>query len=399
LGDGNTLHHEPYLKTLRRMCVNTGMHQHVPGYSDTPLFDRYPLKYMNRLQPIEQYDRDEILPRIHAVEFLGEPQYGGGRPVPPMEVWQAFAPYQATRLPTSVTHSEERIWRYYAGLSDYPHYDAYRVTAPAADAWSRYDRWGGQRIRWGAPLETIGDLTRSLRDLNRPVPIAYWSQGAHDGWRGYGGRQRGSPTADELRLQAYHAISSRITSLYWFNLSLKSVVKFRDLIDPITRIGREIRLLDSFLLEGDACDYRRLQRPDGGPDWDIATVCGPRAGLLFALDLDYHPDPTSKLFQFGPPREATWTFPLPAYLRNVADVFRLDCDGVYPARWRLHGQSVEIRDRASRVAIYVATSDKSLRRQLETERQGLLEREAELAFDPAGNDQDFQALAELREGE
>ena len=142
LGGSNTLQAEPYLKTLRRMHINSGMHQHVPGYSDTSLFERYPLKYMNRLQPFTQYDTDAMLPRIHAVEFLGEPQFGGGKPVPPMEVWRAFAPYQATRLPTSVTHSEERIWRYYSGLSDYPHYDAYRVSAPSPDAWSRYDRWG-----------------------------------------------------------------------------------------------------------------------------------------------------------------------------------------------------------------------------------------------------------------
>jgi len=45
----------------------------------------------------------------------------------------------------------------------YPHYDAYRVVAPVADAWREYDRWGGERIRWGAPLETIGDMCHSLR--------------------------------------------------------------------------------------------------------------------------------------------------------------------------------------------------------------------------------------------
>jgi hypothetical protein len=66
-----------------------------------------------------------MLPRIHAVEFLDEPQYGGGRPVPSQQVFEAFAPYGPTRLPTSVTHSEETIWRYYAGLSDYPHFDAF----------------------------------------------------------------------------------------------------------------------------------------------------------------------------------------------------------------------------------------------------------------------------------
>jgi hypothetical protein len=142
---------------------------------------------MNRLQPFSPYDTDDVLPRVHAVEFLGEPQYGGGRPVPPQPVWKELAPYAATRLPTSVTHSEERVWRFYAGLSDYPHYDASRVTAPAPDAWSRYDRWSGESIRWGAPLETIGEMTRSLRELNRPRPIAYWSQGAHHGWGGRSG--------------------------------------------------------------------------------------------------------------------------------------------------------------------------------------------------------------------
>ena len=108
----------------------------------------------------------------------------------------------------------------------------------------------------GAPLETIGDMTRSLRDLNRPRPIAYWSQGAHAGWCCYGGRGRTSPTPDELRAQAYHALASRITSLYWFNLSLKSLVKFPDLIEPITRVNREIRLMEDLLLEGDAFEYR-----------------------------------------------------------------------------------------------------------------------------------------------
>lgn len=161
VGETNTLQCEAFLKTLRRMHVNTAHIADVPGYTDQTgpdgLYTRYPLKYFNKLQPFSRYDSDAMLPRIHAVEFLGEPQYGGGRPVPPQEVWKALAPYAATRLPTSVTHSEERIWRFYAGLSDYPHYDAYRVTAPSPDAWSQYDRWGGQKIRWGAPLETIDD--------------------------------------------------------------------------------------------------------------------------------------------------------------------------------------------------------------------------------------------------
>ena len=153
LGRSNTLQCVPYLKTLRRMHINTAHIADITGYTDQDgpggLYAQYPLKYFNKLQPFDRYDTDAMLPRIHAVEFLGEPQYGGGRPVPPQEVWQALAPYLPSRLPTTITHSEERIWRYYAGLSDFPHYDAYRVTAPSPDAWSKYERWNGQSLRWG----------------------------------------------------------------------------------------------------------------------------------------------------------------------------------------------------------------------------------------------------------
>jgi hypothetical protein len=106
----STLTREPFLKTLRRLHIDTAHIGEVRGYTDdAELYARYPLKLFNRLDPVERFDTDAMLPRIHAVEFLGEPQYGGGRPVPPQEVWKALAPYQRTRLPTTVTHSEERV--------------------------------------------------------------------------------------------------------------------------------------------------------------------------------------------------------------------------------------------------------------------------------------------------
>jgi hypothetical protein len=316
--------------------------------------------------------------------------------VAPQECWKAFAPYAASRLPTSVTHSEERIWRFYAGISDYPHYDAYRVTAPSPDAWSQYDRWDGQRLRWGAPLETIGEMSRSLRELNRPRPVAYWSQGPHHDWRGYGGRKRGSPTPDELRLQACHALASRITSLYWFNLSLRSLVAYPDLLEPMTRLGREIRMLEDFYLEGDAIRHERVLR-DGKPDWDLDVVAGPRGAVLFALDLAYTPDPEERVFQFSPPREAEFGFPLPAYLRVPAEVFRVDADGVASVPYRLEGGRVNIRDRASRVAIYVAASKVGERARIELLRRRLIERETALGFDPGKNPSDLAVLRRLLE--
>lgn len=391
---GNMLQHEPYLRTLRRLHVSSGMHQHVPGYSDLPgRFEAYPLRYMNRLQPLEQYDTESMLPRIHAVEFLGEPQYGGGRPIPPQEVFSAFVPYATTRLPTSVTHSEERIWRFYAGLSDFPHFDAYRVSAPAPDAWSLYDRWGGPRLRWGAPLETLGDMTRSLRDLNRPRPVAAWSQGAHDGWDRYGGRTRTSPTPDELRAQAWQALAQRITSIYWFNLSLGSLVKFRDLLTPITRLNREILILQDFLLSGDDEQHRRESR-NGIPDWDLASVAGPGGMLAVALDLGYTPDPEEKVFRFAP-REGDFRFRLPAHLPRPAAVFRVDAEGTHDVAFRLQDEEVIVTDRVHVVGIYVVARDPGLRAGLSRRQATLLAEEAGLGFDPAGNDADFRVLEQL----
>lgn len=398
VGGSNTLQSEAFLKTLRRLHVNTAHIADVAGYTDQTgpdgLYTRYPLKYFNKLQPLDHYDSDALLPRVHAVEFLGEPQYGGGRPVPPQEVWRQLAPYAPTRLPTSVTHSEERIWRFYAGLSDYPHYDAYRVTAPSPDAWSQYDRWEGQRLRWGAPLETIGDMTRSLRELNRPRPIAYWSQGPHHDWEGYGGRKRGSPMPDELRMQAYHALANRITSLYWFNLSVRSLVKFPDLIEPMTRIGREIRMLDDFYLEGDAVSYERVTR-DGKPDWDLAVVAGPRGALLFALDLAYEADREERVFRFGPPRDAAFRFSIPAYARQAAEVFRVDADGVADVHPTAGPGSLEIRDRVNRVAVYVVAAKPGERDRIEARRRALIAEETALGFDPGRNPADLAALKEL----
>lgn len=385
---------EPLLKTLKRLHVNTAHMQYTPGFCDTELYDKYPLKYFNKLQPFEKYDTDEMLPRIHAVEFLGEPQYGGGHPVPPQEIWEKLYPYAVTRLATTVTHSEERIWRDYAGLSDFPHYDAYRVSAPSPDAWWKYDRWE-KKIFWGSPLETIGDMCRSLRELNRPLPCAIWSQGPHAGWDRYGGRSRTSPTPAEIRSQAYHALSTRITSLYWFNLSLKTLVKWRDTLDELGRIGREMRMLDEFMLEGDAYQFERLTKEKGKLDWDIASLCGPRAALLYALDTDYKADQKERVFKFGEPRKAQWQFALPAYLKDIKDVFRVDADGVYDVDWKQKDDGIEISEKASLVAIYVATSDSNLRSYIEEKRLQLIAAENSYQFDPARNDEDFQQLQAL----
>lgn len=397
---GNSLTQEPYLKTLTRMHINTGQIEEVGGYTDNPQrYAAYPLKRFNRLADTARYDTDTLLPTIHAVEFIGEPQYGGGRPVPPQEVRDLLAPYQSTRLPTSVTFSEERNWCHYAGLSDFAHFDAYRVIAPAADSWAAYDRWGGRSIRWGAPLETIGDMTRSLAHHWRPAPVAIWSQGAHDGWGSRWSPRRGSPTPDELRSQAWHGIATGVTSLYWFNLSLKSLLAFPDLIDPITRVNREAMMLEDLFLAASQTSYERID-DQGQPGWDLTVLASPQAALLAAHDLAYTIDDEQSVFRFVA-REAELSFPVPAWLAatqpGAGHVFRIDADGVHDVAAEVIGDRVHVRDQIRVVGLYVLTHDASLREPLAARCQALQAAEQATGFDPAGSADDLAELAALLE--
>lgn len=370
-----------FLDLLSSMHVNTAHYERTSGYSDTPeLVARNPLKRFHRLWPTEEWEKESLLPTIHAVEFLGEPQYGGGKPVAPQAVFDALLPYRSSKLPTSVTHSEERIWRFYAGLSDYPHFDAYRVVAPAADAWRQYDRWNGEKISWAAPLETIGNLCRSQRELNRPMPCAVWSQGPHHDW-GSGfrfgkSRQRRSPNPDELRAQALHALATRVTSLYWFNLSKQALDMFPDTCDTMRRIGREIRVLENLYLEGDAYRFTRMLDSESRPNWELSSIVAPEAALLFALDTAYSIDAEKMEFSFGPARNATFQFDLPNWLARPIDVFRIDADGIYEADWKFIDGRLVIHENASRDRIYVASTNGQLRKDLERRRQQAIDRES-----------------------
>ena len=62
----------------------------------------------------------------------------------------------------------------------------------------------------------------------------------------YGNHKATSLTPDELRLHACYALACCITSHYWFDFSLKSLVRFPYPFKPATRMGREIRTLPIF---------------------------------------------------------------------------------------------------------------------------------------------------------
>jgi hypothetical protein len=222
------------------------------------------------------------------------------------------------------------------------------------------------------------------------MPVAAWSQGPHDGWSGFfDGRRRRSPNPDELRSQALHAISSRITSLYWFNLSLEGLLRFQDTWEPIRRVGRELHAIEPFLLAGDAYAFERRRTAEGRPDWDLASIVSPTAMLLFALDTAYVIDPAVNEFRFTPPRPAEFRFRLPPWLREPKVLVRIDADGAQDADWRLNGEHVVISGTYSGDAIFLVVSDPKIREEY-------LQRLGEARAKEAAYPVDLQALKALK---
>jgi len=170
-------------------------------------------------------------------------------------------------------------------------------------------------------------------------------------------------------------------------------LKFRDLIEPITRVNREIRLMEDLLLEGDAFEYRR-ELDEGQLSWDLASVIGPSGGLLFAHDLAYVPGLDEKVFKFRP-RDGVFIFKLPAYLRKPTQVFRLDADGLHDVTFTVEGNRIIIHDRVMVAGIYVVSQDDNLRTALEARHASLIAFEKSFGFDPALSDSDFEALKQI----
>lgn len=384
---------DAFRRLLARMHVDTAHVGEIGGLTDRPDPDGlFPLRLglMSGFEDVDRYSTAEWARRIHGVDALGEPQMDKT----PARAFEVLERYALAPFPTTVTLSEEKGFRFYAGLSDHPHFDAYRVNAPAADAWGLYDRWGGERLRWGAPLEGIGAMTRTLRAMSRPAPIAAWSQNVHEGWGSVGGRTRRSPTPDEIRVQAYEALAGGATSLYWYSLQSWALLAFRDAIGETTRIGREIRLLEPIYRRSDAHAHERRDA-DGRPDWDLDTLVAPDAALLFAIDLAYEADPETKTFRFPGPRDLDASFPLPAFLRPPSDVFRVDAGGIHAVEHEIIPGGVRVRDRVDRVAVYVAATRAGVRLELAARHRGLLAAEEACGPDPAVDDAAFATL--LRE--
>ena len=397
---GNILSSETWLKTLKSLHINTANIQNIQGYTDQTdrggLYQIYPLKLMGPAQPLPEFDTDSTLPNIHAAESLGNVQDDINH-CPPQDALALLRVYGGFRIPTALILTDPWSWRHYAGISDYPHFNISRLAIPNQfEEWEAYERWG-RPINWGAPLETMGILTRNLRDNNRPLSIAAWVQGPFDGWSGSGERKRLAPTPDELRHLAWQTLSARVSSLNWFNLNIGSLVQYRDLITPIQKINREALTLEIFFLYGDSWENRITETTDKKPrpDWELSSMICPRGALLTALDLDYEIDRGSRTFRFRRPRESKFEFSLPLFLRAPLEVFRIDADGTYDVAYQVTSEGVEISDKQSLAAIYIATRDRQLRPDFEKRRQYFQQLEKSYLFDPADNRRDYNLLKTL----
>ena len=181
------------------------------------------------------------------------------------------------------------------------------------------------------------------------------------------------------------------TSLYWFNLSLKSLAKFPDLIEPIARVNREIRILDEIFLNGAAFEHRRLEA-DGRPSWDLTSIATPTTILLAAHDLQYQADLSKREFVFSE-RSDFLEFQRPTWLGELLYVFRIDADGTHDVTHAVSASSILIEDSIKVVGIYAATSDKTLRDRFKRQHAALLAKEHAVTFDPANNKNDLELLS------
>ena len=106
-------------------------------------------------------------------------------------------------------------------------------------------------------------------------------------------------------------------------------------------------------------------------------------------------DREERVFRFGAPREALFRFRVPGYVADAVEVFRVDADGVTPVEHTRQAGVVEIRDRASRVAVYVLPRTPGERERLETRRLGLITAENALGFDPGRKAEDLAVLKQM----
>lgn len=373
--------YETYRKMFTSMHFNT-----VHAYSGATLR----LDNGERVYSTIGHVYDQTLfttPEEYAVlDNWGEPQHAG---VPPQQIFRHNLSFRSVLVPLSADWTHEPFFYYYAGLHDYVDFDAYRIDSPASDDFSAYrynDIYKGKGTGWwGAPLETIGRYTRTMSKLQAPNQCAAWAQGTHS-WAS------APASLYEKRIQAFQTIANGATSLYWFNITAKSLLLHRDTGEVMKLVNREVATIDAFLPKTVPYYYNHRD------NFDFNANIGDNFALLYITDLNYRKGNLEYLYCGA--RNADASFLLPAYLSGVTTLYKVTYAGVKKIdNWQFSDSIVSFRDTIDETAIYFITSDASQTDYLMTRYEALIARENEQNFDIFNKDADYRTMYEERWGD
>ena len=374
---------EAYCKTMKYMHLNTVNGGTEEFFNKKDLYEKYPVKTFSRLQEYSRTSIESVIKRIHGEEHFGEPQFDKK---PAQEMYNYYSFFRHSAFPSTLTLSHEPGFNAYAGVVDFNHFDAYRVVAPHADRWGQYDKYGEKNVKWGAPLETIGDYMRTLNRISYPNRVAAWTQAMSNGWNSFS--RVAYPNNLEMRIQAYEAVANGATSLYWFTLSGKHLKNHRFNLAEIQQINREIMVVGDMLTKTVPYSWENKFM-----DMDINVLAGPSFAALFAIDLKYNISKSNQFVSSGP-RTETMSFKLPAYLHNCNAAVKVTHNGVTSVDVSILNGSAIITDTYFMTALYILyNSDKENMAGVLTENfNKLIQLENSYGFDPINNDTDWNAL-------
>ncbi|MBC7398533.1 MAG: hypothetical protein H7289_01215, partial [Mucilaginibacter sp.] len=386
-GDRYLAASEAFCKTVKFMHFNTVNGDAANFLANTEWAEKYPMKRFSKLQKEALTTDAKKLNTIHGSEFFGEPQFSKK---PANEIFNYYTSYRNSGFPTTLTLSHEPGFFLYAGVVDLVHFDAYRVVAPHADKWGNYNKYGEKNVKWGAPLETIGDYMRTLNRISYPNPVAAWAQAMSDNWRSRYRPGGGNPNNHEMRVQAYEAIANGAASLYWFNMSGKTIVNNRPSLAEIHRINRELTVLGDLLVRADPYWFQNRFK-----DIDLNVLAGPDYALLFAIDLKYKVSDSNQFVSAGK-RSASLTFKIPAYLQNCNSALKVTHEGVYKVDVKVMNGTASINDSFETTGVYLLfnKADLGLANKIKLKFNETLANEASYRFDPITNDADFKVLTD-----
>lgn len=366
---GDDIEKESYIKAISSMHFNTVIGAYGSSYyhRDEAFRKQYPIKIFGYVESapvgdkmtvengvITFYDIDDI----HAALPFGEPQLSDSEGKhQPMRVYNKLLMYRNSPYPTNITLTHEPAFYRFAGLSDFCHYDAYRVVAPFSDAWFKYTSYVQQKkyaIYWGAPLETTGDYMRSLAAMNRPNPVAAWTQGANT-WDTFPRFTKqveymDSPNPYELRVQAYLNVANGAASLYWFNIDGEDLLCYKESSLEMMHVNREFSVIGDYLAKQIPYWYERED------NIDLNVNIGSDYAVLFATDLNYKiSDGQYKYIDTD--EEKTLSFEIPDYLADYTKVVKITKDGVVRCDSTYSDNAVIVKDKVDMTAVYVLGYD------------------------------------------